>query len=136
MIVVDTNVIISMTFETPHSEAVANLHRADPEWAAPHLWRSEFLNVLRHYIKRGLVNLKESFEAIDYAQTLVANREHDTQRHLVVEYLFKSAASSYDCEFVTLAKILDVNLITFDSQLVKEFPSIAYLPADYLNIKK
>ena len=136
MIVVDTNVIVSMTFETLHSEIVANLHRADPEWAAPRLWRSEFLNVLRHYIKRGLVDLKESFEAIDYAQTLVANREHDTPQHLMVDHLFKSAATSYDCEFVTLAEILDVKLITFDSRLVKEFPSIAYLPADYLNTKK
>jgi predicted nucleic acid-binding protein len=40
----------------------------------------------------------------------------------------QSNCSSYDCEFISLAKYLDLHLVTLDKQLLREFPNIAKYP--------
>jgi predicted nucleic acid-binding protein len=43
-----------------------------------------------------------------------------------------SACSAYDCEFVALAKQLNVKLITPDKKILSEFPDHAFSISDYL----
>lgn len=51
MIVVDVNTIACLWLPSDHSKAVDDLLKADHEWAAPFLWRSEFKNVLAGYLR-------------------------------------------------------------------------------------
>jgi predicted nucleic acid-binding protein len=37
----------------------------------------------------------------------------------------ESGCTAYDCEFVALAKYLDVKLVTTDKDLLKAFPRVA-----------
>ena len=53
MIVVDTNIIVYMTFATQYSSVVSSLHEKNSVWEAPLLWKSEFLNVLSLYYRKG-----------------------------------------------------------------------------------
>ena len=105
---------------------------ADPLWESPLLWRSEFLSVLSLYHRKKLINYDEAILALDYAQRLIGTREHKVSLEAVVDLAFHSSCSSYDCEFIALAKTLGTKLITYDKQMLQQFPAIAIKPEDYL----
>jgi predicted nucleic acid-binding protein len=132
VIVVDTNIIACMTFEAPESEAVSALHRHDPEWSVPLLWKSEFLNIVALYQQKKLLTYPESLEALEYAEKLVGIHEYRISPPTVIELLMNSTCSSYDCEFVALAQKLDVKLLTYDKTILLQFPTTAVRPEDYL----
>jgi predicted nucleic acid-binding protein len=132
MIVVDTNIIAYMTFATEYSSVVKSLHQYNPVWEAPLLWKSEFLNILSLYHRKKLIDDKETLKALDFAERLIGSREHRIPSQGVLELIFRSTCSSYDCEFVGLAEKLNTKLITYDKKILHEFPSIALRPEDYL----
>jgi predicted nucleic acid-binding protein len=132
MIIVDTNILAYLIFSTPNSAAVTSLYNQNQEWGAPMLWRSEFLNVLALYYRKSLITEEESTAAIQYGQRLIGSNEHHVSPFAVMELVRHSNCSSYDCEFVALAKNLDTKLITYDKQILKEFPLIAFKPEDFL----
>lgn len=132
MIVVDTNIIAYMVFKTPHSDNVAGFHKAESEWNVPVLWRSEFLNVVSLYYRKKILTYQDAIQAIDFAEQLVNHHEHHVSSIMILETIAASTCSSYDCEFVALAKDLSVKMITYDKQIIKDFPDIALKPEDYL----
>lgn len=132
MIVVDANIIACMTFPTPLSTTVSALYQKDPVWEAPVLWKSEFLNVLALHYRRGLVNYHDGLRALDFAERLIGWREHRVPAKAVMDIVVNSACSSYDCEFVLLAKKLETKLVTYDKKIIREFPDIALTPEAFL----
>jgi predicted nucleic acid-binding protein len=133
MIVVDTNIIAYMTFATDYSPTVNSLHQHDPEWETPTLWRSEFLNILALYYRKKLIDYEESLKALDFAERLIGLREHRLSSQDILDLVTHSTCSSYDCEFVGLAKKLETKLITYDKKILREFSSLAVTPEDYLD---
>lgn len=132
MIVVDTNIIAYMTFPGQHSSAVNSLHEKDSVWEAPVLWKSEFLNVLSLYLRRGIIHYNDGLNALDFAERLIGRREHQLDARQVVDVMADSTCSSYSCEFVVLAKQLRTQLITYDKKLLSEFAQLALTPEQYL----
>lgn len=57
MIVVATNILAHLYLLTDQSASADNLLAADPDWAVPVLWRSEFRNILAGYLRRGSLTL-------------------------------------------------------------------------------
>jgi hypothetical protein len=57
LIVVDTNVLASLLLPGPRTEQAEILLLAQPQWAAPPLWRSEWRNVLTSVLRRDLRGL-------------------------------------------------------------------------------
>ena len=51
----------------------------------------------------------------------------------VLHHVSQSTCSSYDCEFISLAKDLDLQLITMDKQLLQEFPEFVKHPEKVLD---
>ena len=51
MIVVDTNVLAYLYLPSDFTLAAEKLLLNDPQWVAPHLWRSEFRNILAGYMR-------------------------------------------------------------------------------------
>jgi len=47
---------------------------------------------------------------------------------LVLDLASASGCSAYDCEYVALARHLDVKLITTDKQILQSFPETAIIP--------
>ena len=132
MIVVDTNIIAYMTFETRHSAMVTLLHQKDPVWEVPSLWKSEFLSILALYSRKGLIDYQESLSALDFAERLISSREHKVSPRDVLDAVADSSCSSYDCEFLALAGKLGTKLITYDKKMQEEFPKTALSPEAYL----
>ncbi|MCI0752065.1 MAG: type II toxin-antitoxin system VapC family toxin [Flammeovirgaceae bacterium] len=132
MIVVDTNIIAYLTFQTEHSKIIRLLYQKDPMWQVPLLWKSEFLNVISIYYRKELITFAEILEVIGFAQKLTAGGEHEIASMEIIEAIMNCTCSSYDCEFIVLAKRLNTKLITYDKQILKEFPDLALKPEDYL----
>jgi predicted nucleic acid-binding protein len=125
MIVVDTNILAYLYLPgeyTAEAEALLGKH---PDWAAPQLWRSEFRNILAGYIRRGTLDLQQAVAMQREAESLLAANEHVVDSETVLELVKHSDCLAYDCEFVALAQMLDVELVTMDAKLLKAFPEIA-----------
>jgi predicted nucleic acid-binding protein len=59
------------------------------------------------------------------AEQQLAENEYTVNSMDVLALASESGCSAYDCEFVSLAKSLDLKLITGDKKLVQLFPGIA-----------
>ncbi|MFN2227864.1 MAG: type II toxin-antitoxin system VapC family toxin [Anaerolineae bacterium] len=125
MIVVDTNVIAYLYLASPHAAEAEEALRQDPEWAVPILWRSEFRNVLAHYLRKDLLTLEDAYQILAEAASLMHRREYRVASLPVLDLVTSSTCSAYDSEFVALAQDLEVPLVTTDRQILGQFPQVA-----------
>ena len=132
MIVVDAEIIASMTFPTQHSAAVQSLHERDPVWEAPLIWKSGFLNVISLYFRKKMIDHEDAENALTFAERLIGTREHLVPAKAVMDAAFRSTRPAYGCEFVVLADQLGTRLVTYDKKLIEEFPELAITPDAYL----
>ena len=51
--------------------------------------------------------------------------EHEVDSVAVMGLVAASSCSAYDCEFVALARQMDIPLVTEDSGLLRAFPDVA-----------
>jgi len=63
----------------------------------------------------------------------MAQNEFDISSPQVLALVEQSNCSSYDCEFIALANQLNIQLVTQDKQILKEFPSCATSVSDFLS---
>ena len=125
MIIVDSNVLAYLYLPGEHTAAAEALLEAEPEWAAPVLWRSEFRNILAGYLRRKSLTFDQAHALQLEAQALLAGGEFEVESLRVLELVRDSDCSAYDCEFVALAEKLETRLVTMDKKLLKAFPARA-----------
>ena len=125
MIVVDTNVIAYLFIRGDRTKQAKDALRQDPEWIAPLLWRSEFLNILAFYLRRGQMLLKHANQLMNEAERLMKGGEYQVPSNEVLALVKTSGCSAYDCEFVNLAIDLEVLLVTEDKKVLRNFPDTA-----------
>lgn len=131
MIVADTNLLVYLHLPGEHTTAAEQALLRDPEWIAPPLWRSEFLNVLTLYIRQGRLVPDEALTAFERAEVTLQGREVSAEPRRVLELSRTSTCSAYDCEFVALAEMLGIPLITSDKRILSNFPAIAAAPGAF-----
>ena len=122
MIVVDTS-IIGYLFLTCSKSSLTE--QKDSSWAAPLLWRSEMRNVLALYIRKGHLSLADVQQIMKEATDLMQSQEYEVTSNQVLELVNISTCSACDCEFVALARDLNVSLLSVDRQILKDFPDTA-----------
>lgn len=132
MIVADTNIISYLLLPTSYSDTVDELYKLDSEWVAPTLWKSEFRNVLALYLRKEAITFEKALQLQETAESIMARNEFDVSSAQVLALIEKSDCSSYDCEFVALAQHLNIQLVTQDKKVLREFPSIAIPVVDYI----
>jgi predicted nucleic acid-binding protein len=132
VIVVDTNVLAALHLEAKSSKDARSLLNRDPDWVAPGLWRYEFRNLLATLIRHGLVSLDGALLILSTVESQMGPHDHIVPSAEVLSYAASSGCTAYDCEFVVLATILAVPLVTLDRQVLRAFPRIATTPEFYL----
>lgn len=110
MIVADTNVIPYLFIKGDHTEKAKALLLHDSEWISPQLWRSEFRNILALYIRHGYFHFTDALEIMNDAENFMRLNEYEVNSEEVLELVNNSNCSAYDCEFVSLAKHLNLKL--------------------------
>jgi predicted nucleic acid-binding protein len=132
MIVADNTLISYFTIEGEFTEKATQVRQRDPEWAAPLLWRAEFLNVLWLHVRQGEFGLDLAIQHIDLAEDLIGGRSYDVASTEVLRLATQSGCSAYDSHYAALAQQLDAPLITHDGDVLEAFPETAVHPDDFL----
>ena len=125
MIVVDSNVIAYCWIHGERTNAAHRLRRLDADWHAPVLWRSELRNILAGYQRDGSLDGQQVRQIMAAAEAGLAGREHHVPSERVIRVTETGRLSAYDAEFVALAEILDVALVTEDRAILSAFPGRA-----------
>jgi len=124
MIVADTNLIVYLFITGDQTTLAQNVLFKDPHWIVPPLWQSEFRNVLAAYIRRGMT-LLEARQIMHSAVETLEKREVIPSYEKILDLLAESECTAYDCEFVALARQLNIRLVTADKQLLRQFSDCA-----------
>ncbi len=124
MIVADTNLIVYLFITGDQTTLAQNVLSKDPHWIVPPLWQSEFRNVLAVYIRRGMT-LLEARQIMHHAVETLEKREVIPSYEKILDLVAESECTAYDCEFVALARQLNIRLVTADKQLLRQFPDCA-----------
>jgi len=125
MIVVDSNIIIYVHVQSEKTDLALRSLQRDPCWVAPPLWESEFRNVMAGYIRRRILNVEDAKRVMQSALKTMEGREILPPAGLVLDLVAVSDCSAYDCEYVALARHLQVKLVTTDSKILRSFPETA-----------
>lgn len=125
MIVVDTNLLVYFYIRSEQSDLADKAFLKDPHWIAPILWRSEFRNVLASCIRKGLISFEAAVEIVGEGERLMEGGEYSVGSLDVLNFAARSRCSACDCEFVALARELNIPLVTTDEQILSDFPDIA-----------
>lgn len=125
MIVTDANVIACFAIRDDRSALADAAFAMDSEWVAPLLWRSEFRGTLTKYLWFAGMSMEAALMALHSAEEAVGGREYAVSPEAVLELAVQSRCTAYDCEYVALARELDVPLVTIDKQILRAFPKVA-----------
>lgn len=134
MIVVDSNLIGYFFIEGEHSPLSIKVFEKDPDWIAPLLWQSEVRSIVTQHFRYKSMPLIRAKEIINEAHDLMLEHERFVSSGAVLDLVAASACTSYDCEYVALAKEMNLSLVTFDKEVVREFPYLAIFPQDFLKM--
>jgi len=134
MIIVDANLIGALFVQSEQTPLAARIFERDPDWYAPILWQSEMRSLITSYLRHKLITLDKATQIMDEAHALMMEHERHISSNLVLELVSTHKCTSYDCEYVALAKEMNITLVTFDKEVVGEFPGIAVFPQDFVNI--
>ena len=132
MIVADANLIAYLLLPGQRTEEAERVFSKDSVWAVPVLCLSELRSVLLQYVRVGDLPLRDAIRTMRRAEELLAGREADVDSRRVLELAAGSRCSSYDCEYVALAEVLRIRLVTNEFQVLKAFPGIAISPRTFL----
>ena len=133
MIVVDTNVIVAMSVPNDNRGIASQIWLRDPDWRAPALWRNEYRNVIVQRLRHGIGDMEAARLAMRIAHDLLPrDRTYESDDDDVLALAARCGCSAYDCEFVSLASRLETQLLTWDKQLLREFPDNAIIPARFV----
>ncbi len=132
MIVADNTLISYFTIEGEHTDAAVAVRRTDPEWAAPLLWRAEFLNVLWLHVRQGEFGVDLAIQHIDLAEDVIGGRCYDVAQVEVLRLAVASGCTAYDAHYAVLAQQLEVPLVTHDTELLDTFPDTAIHPEHFV----
>jgi predicted nucleic acid-binding protein len=125
MIVVDSNVIAYCWIRGERTGKAHRLRRLDPDWHAPVLWRSELRNILTGYRRDGSIAGGQVRQIMAAAEAGFAGREHHLPSGRVFAVTERCRLSACDAEFVALAEILGVPLVTEDRAILRCWPGHA-----------
>lgn len=125
MIVVDSSVVAYCWVNGPLTEIAQSVRIKDPDWHVPILWRSEMGSILAGYLRSGSLSGAQIARIMNAAEEALTGREHLVPSAKVFELVRETRLSAYDCEFVALADVLSVPLVTADKAVLKVFPEKA-----------
>ena len=125
MIVVDTNLLVRLVMGGDEGADASRLLERDDEWAAPSTLPSELRNALLGYVRRGAITLDQAKAMDDDATAVLEGRIFDTPGPGVLDTAMECALTAYDAEFVTLARVLGVRLVTMNQAILRGAPEVA-----------
>jgi predicted nucleic acid-binding protein len=132
VIVADVNLLMYFFVEGELTATAEAVYARTSVWMAPVLWRSEMLNVLNGYVRRGTLSLEGAVDIFQSAEEIVIIPVEEQRPEDVLRLSTTSRCTAYDCEYVALAQQLRIPLVTADGAVLRAFPETAVSPQAYV----
>ena len=136
MIVADTNLVAYTVIPGPLDRDVQCVRAIDPDWVAPLLVRSELLNVVATYLAQKRMDRDRALATFNRGMSFVEIEKRVIDPIGVLNLCERGPCTSYDAEFVWLAKELGVPLVTADQALQEAFPETALSFSAFVGSRK
>ena len=116
MIVVDTSALVDLLLETPPNESLIGRLSDVTEMHVPHLIDVEFLSVVRRLEGRGSLTVEQAELSLRKLGQLPLHRyPHPSLSNRV--WQLRHSLTAYDGQYVALAEILGLPLVTSDLKM-------------------
>jgi len=122
MIVVDANILVGFMCMPAHQPLAGRARTRDACWVLPPLWKHEFLNAIALLVRH------RHFTAADAAAIWIEGsaafepNEHAPDLAAALHLALVHGITTYDAQYVVLAEMLNVPLLTEDRELLRKFP--------------
>lgn len=133
MQVVDTNIVVYLLLEGPHSEAARALHAADSDWQSESFLMVELVNVLATAMRVAKRPLAATLETLDEARHHMSAGLRSVDDGDVLNAAAHFGISGYDARFLVVARALGQPLVTEDAKLRRAAPAFTCSLAEALN---
>lgn len=119
VIVVDASIVLELLLQTAMGAAVTDDLLGDEQSLyAPHLIDLEVAQVLRRYVREGIVEVQRAREALDdFAALRIERYTHFPLLDRI--WSLRDNLSAYDAAYVALAEGLGAPLLTSDARLAR-----------------
>ncbi len=123
MIVPDASLMLEVVLRTPvGTRALDRILSKDETLHAPHLLDLEVAQVLRRYVRAGVIDEQRALEALeDFAAFPIQRFAHDLFLNRIWD--LRNSLTAYDASYVALAEALDATLLTRDRGLARGTPA-------------
>ena len=132
MKVVDTNIVVYLLLEGPHSDAARALHAADSDWQSESFLMVELVNVLATAMRTAKRPLAETLETLSEARRLLSAGLRSVDDDDVLNAAAHFGISGYDARFLVVARALGEPLVTEDAKLRRAAPEFTCSLAEAL----
>lgn len=132
MIVVDVNILAYYLIEGERTPEAQALRLRDADWRVPVFWIFEFQSILSKYVRHGGMPAEDAQNLLAQAMSMFAAQELSMPADVVLQDALTSNISTYDAQYLSLARQLSVPCVTEDATLRKACPSVAVSLAEFL----
>jgi len=119
LIVVDANVIAYAFIVGDKTDLARKLKEVEPDWRVPRIWREEFENVLAVHVRAGRLKRDQALETMAVALETIMPGEIGVDPLDALDIAIHLHVSSYDAQYLALARKHGVILVTEDVPLHK-----------------
>jgi predicted nucleic acid-binding protein len=122
--VVDTNIVVSLLIEGPHSESARALHGVDRDWQSESFLMVEMVNVLATTMRVLKRPLTEALATLAEAQYIMSRGLRRAVDRDVLGAAAHFGVTGYDARFLVVARAVGQPLITEDAKLRRAAPDL------------
>lgn len=124
MVLIDTNIAVSLWIENNWTQVARQLLTKDGDWQTEAYCLVEFSNVLTTYARLKLLSANQAKELLTEAENFLSSSLHMANHHEALSLALKLHVSAYDARFLVIAQNLGIPLITEDKKLRQAAPML------------
>lgn len=132
MVLIDTNIAVSLWVENDWTHAARRLLEKDWDWRTESFALIEFANVMATYVRMGLTGEREALARLDEAEAFLSPGLTTVTHHQALVVAMTCTVSIYDALFLVAARELGVKLVTEDATLRRAAPELTQSLKDAL----
>lgn len=124
MVLIDTNIAVSLWIENEWTDSARRLLEMDSDWRTESFALIEFANVMAAYVRKGLTGEREALARLDEAEAFLSPGLTIISYHQALSTAMTHKVSVYDARFLVAARELGVKLVTEDATLRHGAPEL------------
>jgi predicted nucleic acid-binding protein len=131
MIVADANLVAYYYLPGPLQPLAQKIMQKDSVWLVPPIFISEFRNIILGFVRKDKLHKKDAIELAVRVELVFNQKTKGISSVQVMDVACDSGCSAYDAEYISLAQMMNIKLVTNDKFLLTAFPKIAVSLEDF-----